>query len=135
MFTDGSQLENGAAGYAVAWRNGQTWEGIKTHMGFNHEAYDAECAALACALETAVRSDPAPTHVTIFTDAQAAIWRMASDEQGPEQKYALEATNHIRSLRQVREWMEEMGAGAGESDAGGEPQLFLPTPDFMGSAG
>jgi len=41
MFTDGSRLENEAAGYVVAWKNGQTWEGIKTNMGFNQEAYDA----------------------------------------------------------------------------------------------
>ena len=47
MFTDRSRLENEAAGYAVAWKSGQTWKGIKTHMGFNQEAYNAECAALA----------------------------------------------------------------------------------------
>ena len=34
---------------------------------------------------------------------------------------------------EVREWMEEQGAGAGEVGAGGTP-LFLPTPDFMASA-
>ena len=33
MFTDRSRMENGANGYAVAWKNGQTWKGIKTHMG------------------------------------------------------------------------------------------------------
>ena len=33
MFTDGSRLYNGATGYAVVWKNGQTWKGIKTHMG------------------------------------------------------------------------------------------------------
>ena len=45
MFTDGSRMENGAAGYAVVWKNGQTWEGIKAHMGYNQEAYDAECVS------------------------------------------------------------------------------------------
>ena len=73
MFTDGSRLENEAARYAVAWKSGQTWEGIKTHMGFNQETYDAECAALACALKTAAEIAPTPSHVTIFTDAEAAI--------------------------------------------------------------
>ena len=58
IFTDGSRLENEAAGYAVAWKNGRTWEGIKTHMGFNQEAYDAECAALARALKTAAEIAP-----------------------------------------------------------------------------
>jgi len=35
MFTDGSRMENGAIGYAVVWKNGQTWEGIKCYMGHN----------------------------------------------------------------------------------------------------
>jgi len=33
MFTDGSLPDDGAAGYAVVWKNGQTWKDIKTHMG------------------------------------------------------------------------------------------------------
>jgi len=35
---------------------------------------------------------------------------------------------------EVWEWMEEHGAGTEEPGAGGEPPLFLPTPDFMASA-
>ena len=99
MFTDGSRLENEAAGYAVAWRSGRAWEGIKAHMGYNQEAYDAECAAIARALETAAKRVPAPTHVALFTDAQAAIRKMSTDEPGPGQKYALEARQHIAALR------------------------------------
>jgi len=53
MFADGSRLDSGAAGYAVVWKNGQTWKGIKTHMGYNQEAYDAECTTLTRALESA----------------------------------------------------------------------------------
>jgi hypothetical protein len=33
MFTDGSRLDSGAAGYAVTWQNGQRWAGSKIHMG------------------------------------------------------------------------------------------------------
>jgi len=99
MFTDGSRLEEGAAGYAVAWKNGQSWDGIKTHMGFNQEAYDAECAALARALGTAAKANPTPECITIFTDAQAAIRRMNTDDPGPGQKYALESRQHIAELR------------------------------------
>jgi ribonuclease HI len=62
------------------WQNGQSWVGIKTHMGYNQEAYDAECAAVARALETAARRQTTPERVTIFTDAQAAIRRMASED-------------------------------------------------------
>jgi len=101
MYTDGSRLENEAAGYEVVWKNGQTWEGIKTHMGFNQEAYDAECAVLAHALETATKRAPTPSHVTIFTNAQAAIKRVVSDDPGPGQKYALEKRQHIATLRRA----------------------------------
>ena len=45
MFTDGSRMGDGAAGYAVMWKKGVCWAGIGTHMGYNQEAYDAECAA------------------------------------------------------------------------------------------
>ena len=63
--------------------------GAKVHMGSNQEAYDAECAALAHALEKAARRNMTPKRVTIFSDAQAAIRRMASDESGPGQWYTL----------------------------------------------
>jgi len=102
MFTDGSRLDDGAAGYAMVWKNGQSWVGIKTHMGYNQEAYDAECAALARALESASRRRTTPERVTIFTDAQAAIRRMASEEPGPGQQYALQARKHIVTLRRAR---------------------------------
>jgi hypothetical protein len=42
MFTDGSRLDSGAAGYSVVWQNGQRWVGLKTHMGYNQEAYGAD---------------------------------------------------------------------------------------------
>ena len=47
IFVDGSRVESGAVGYAVAWKKkGEGWASIKTHMGFNQEAFDADCAAL-----------------------------------------------------------------------------------------
>jgi ribonuclease HI len=102
VFTDGSRLDSGAAGYAVTWQKGQHWVGIKTHMGCNQEAYDAECAALARALAEATRRPTTPERVTIFTDAHAAISRMASEEPGPGQKYAIHARMHIATLRRAR---------------------------------
>jgi len=71
MFTDGSRLDGGATGYSLVWKKGQTWAGVKVHMGNNQEAYNAECAALACALELASRRNKIPERVTIFSDAQA----------------------------------------------------------------
>jgi len=85
MFTDGSRMDDGAAGYTITWKRGESWVGIKAHMGHNQEAYDTECAALARALESAVRRPTTPERVTIFTDAQAAIRRIASEEPGPGQ--------------------------------------------------
>jgi hypothetical protein len=76
--------------------------GIKTHMGYNQEAYDTECAALARALETAARRQTTPGRVTIFTNAQAAIRRMASEEPDPGQMYASQAQKHIAALQRVR---------------------------------
>ena len=34
-------------GYVVAWKDGYTWKGIKTHMEYNQKAFDAESATLA----------------------------------------------------------------------------------------
>jgi len=33
LWTNGLRDENGAVGYAVAWRKGGSWAGRKTHMG------------------------------------------------------------------------------------------------------
>jgi len=64
--------------------------GTKTHMGYSQEAYDTECAAVARALESASRRSMIPERVTIFTDAQAAIRQMASEEPRRGQQYALQ---------------------------------------------
>ena len=91
-------------GYAVVWkkRRGKGWAGIKAHMGFNQEAFDAECGALERALEVASRRRQPPERVTIFSDAQAALARVTSDEPGPGQQYALGARKWIAQLRRAR---------------------------------
>jgi len=80
-------------------RKGMAWKGHKTHMGWHQEAFDAECDALARALQVAATRTHTVGTITIFTDAQAAIWRMTSDDPGPGQHYALEARKHIATLR------------------------------------
>jgi len=101
LWTDGSRDENGAVAYAVAWRKGRSWAGRKAHMGYYQEAYDAECAAIARALDVA--ADRAKRHklgrVRIFTDAQAALKRMTHDEPGPGQTCAQQARQAIAALR------------------------------------
>ena len=47
-----------------------------------------------------------------------------------EEEDAVSAVSEL----EVREWLEEQGAGA-EELGGKEPPLFLPTPEFMASAG
>jgi len=71
-------------------------------MGDNLEAYDAERTALSRALESASRRQTTPERVTIFTDAQVAIRRIASEEPGPGQKYTLQARKPVTVLRKVR---------------------------------
>jgi len=81
MFTDGQRLEDGAAGYSVEWKNGQSWVVVKTHTGYNQEAYDAECAAVARVLETASRRDGSRMDHDLYrclgrrqTDGLRRIW-------------------------------------------------------------
>ena len=68
-------------------------------MGWGQEAYGAGCAAISKALRVAVSRNYALCTVTIFTDAQAAIWRMTSDDPEPGKKYAIMARKHIAALR------------------------------------
>jgi len=98
MFTDGSQMESGAARYAVAWKDGQSWKGIKAHIGYNQEAYDVECVVLARALESTSRGNIIQNRITNFTNVHATIIWIASDEPEPGQKYALEARKNITVL-------------------------------------
>jgi hypothetical protein len=64
MHTDGSRLDSGAAGYAVTWQNGQRWMGVKTHMGYNQEGYDATDAQTA--IRRLVSEDPVPDRSTRY---------------------------------------------------------------------
>jgi len=83
-----------------ATQKGLTWKGHKTHMGWGQEAFDATLSVPPSRGPSKWR--PPGAHaigaVTIFTDAQAAIWRMASDDPGPGQKYALEARRYTAAL-------------------------------------
>jgi ribonuclease HI len=66
-------------------------------------AWAARPATLALrALEEVTKRQTVPERVTIFTDAQAAIRRMASEDPGPDQKYAILARQHIAKLRRAR---------------------------------
>jgi len=126
----------------VAWKNGLSWKGIKTHLGFNQEAFDAECNALARALESAARRNTVPERITIFTEAQAAIRRMATDEPEPGQKYALEARRHIAALLRAApgiiieiRWCPAHEGVEGNEKADEWAQLAVEEPDARGVEG
>ena len=53
--------------------------------------------------EPTARRNTVPKRVTIFSDAQAAIKRMASDEPGPGQQCALQERKHIAALRRAKQ--------------------------------
>ena len=59
---------------------------------------------------------------------------LAATDVGRRVPVEEEDTVSAVSELEVREWLEEQGAGAMEPGEGGTP-LFLPTPDFMASAG
>jgi len=50
----------------------------------------------------ATKVQPTLERVTIFTDAQAAMRRMESEEPGPGQQYALQAGRRVAALRRAR---------------------------------
>jgi len=61
-----------------------------------------------------------------LTSSLPWMWRGVPGEE--------DDTVSVVSELKAREWMEEQEAGTEKSD-GEEPPLFLPTPDFMASAG
>jgi len=71
-------------------------------MGFQQEAYEAECAAIARAMETAALRPLAHKRITVYTYAEAAIRRMGSDEPSPGQRCTLEARVHVATIRKRR---------------------------------
>jgi len=56
---------------------------------YQQDVYDVECVAIARGPKTAALRPLAHEHITICTDAQAAVRRMGLDELGPGQRNAL----------------------------------------------
>jgi len=98
MFTYGSRTEQGAVGYSVVRKDGLGCDGVKSHMGYNQEAFDAGCAAITSALELVAKRSGSPGRVPIFSDAQAAIRRMAPEKPGPGQVHAIEVRRWIAAI-------------------------------------
>ena len=70
------------------WKDGETWRGSRHHLGNNKEVFDAEVFAIYQALKDCERGQFSSRRYTIFSDSQAAILRIGSDEIGPGQQRA-----------------------------------------------
>jgi len=83
-----------------------------------------------------------PDRITIFTDAQAVIRRMVSNEPGPGQKYTLKARRHITSIQrgvpgaiiEIR-WCPAHEGVEGNEKADEWAKLMADEPDAQGVEG
>jgi hypothetical protein len=71
-------------------------------MGYNQEAYDAECAALAKALETAARRQTTPEKGHHLHRCPAGHEAHGAEEPGPGQMYAIQERKHVAALQRAR---------------------------------
>ena len=90
LWTDGARKEDEWTGCAVVWKR-EKWEKRKVHLGRQKEAFDAEMYAMSEAVKIAndIAKDEEVRRVTVFTDSQATLGRIQSDEPGQGQVLAL----------------------------------------------
>jgi ribonuclease HI len=90
LWTDGSKKEDEWVGCAVVWEKEEKWEKRRVHLGRQKEAFDAEMYAMSEALKIAneICDKEEVRRVMVFTDSQATLRRIQSDEPGPGQVLA-----------------------------------------------
>jgi len=90
FWTDGARKEDEWTGCAVVWKK-EKWEKRRVHLGRQKEAFDAEMYATSEVVKIAneIAEKEGVWRVTIFTDSQATLRRIHSDEPGPGQVLAL----------------------------------------------
>jgi len=78
----------------VVWKE-ERWNNRRVHLGRQKEAFDAEIYAMSAAVKIAdeICWEKKVRRVTIFTDSQATLRRIQSDEPGPGQVLALRTMN------------------------------------------
>jgi len=91
-------------------------------MGYNQEAYDAECAAIVRTLNIAAERQQRKKleRLTIFTDAQAPITRMQTCEVG-RQQYALQTRKALEKIKcpvEIRWCPAHSGIHPGQREGG-----------------
>ena len=98
IWTDGSRLENGAVGAALAFKEEDRWVRRGTYLGKNKEVFDAEVFAILQALNLLSGRDEQGQRYTVFSDSQAAIARAQHDRTGPAQALAKGAIRVVDSI-------------------------------------
>ena len=98
VWTDGSRLESGAVGAAVAFKEEGIWKGQGTYLGKNKEVFDAEVFATGQAIRTFSDRNEENRRYTIFSDSQAALNRVQHDRTGPGQAVAIQAIAMTQAL-------------------------------------
>jgi len=100
FWTDGSRKEDEWVGCAAVWEEEGRWKKRRVHLGRQKEAFDAEMYATSEAMRIAdeMAGKKKVTRVTVFTDSQATLRRIQSDEPGPEQVLALRTMNWTNAL-------------------------------------
>ena len=99
IWTDGLRLEDGRVGAAWAWWQEGEWRGDGSFLSTNKEVFDAEVYALLRAIR--LLSDRGETGVsyTVFSDSQAAMFRLLHEECGLAQVLARAAITASQELR------------------------------------
>jgi len=94
LWTDGSKKEDEWVGCAVVWKE-ERWNKRRVHLGRQKEAFDAEMYAMSEAVKIAdnICREKEVRRVTVFTDSQATLRRIQSDEPGPGQELTLRTMN------------------------------------------
>ena len=98
VWTDGSRLEDGRVGAAIAFRRGGSWRKRGAYLGRNKEVFDAELFAISQALDEFNSRGESSRRYTIFSDSQAAISRAQHDQTGPGQTLAVRVIGTAETL-------------------------------------
>ena len=99
VWTDGSRLDNGRVGAAWAWLQNGEWREGGIFLGTNKEVFDAEVYAICEAVNLLDRREEREQNYVIFSDSQAAIYRVLHEECGLAQTLARATIDASRRLR------------------------------------
>ena len=99
VWTDGSRLDDGRVGAAWAWQCRGEWQEDGIFLGTNKEVFDAEVYAIHEAVALLDRREEREQNYTVFSDSQAAIFRVLHEECGPAQTLARATIDASRRLR------------------------------------